>query len=170
MIRIPRIGKAVVVLVTVMFMGCASLPDVGPFATATGDLRSAVAASGQAAESELRLMEGGASNADAFAKQWEYRDDAMKGLVDYADAVVGVVSASEKAGASYDRLTDDVKALATSAGISLPGSGVVSSVSDAGRLVYEQIARMKAAKSLEATLAESQPAIEQIVTVISKDL
>ena len=161
----PLLGLAFVTLI-----GCTTLPDVGPFAEATAELRSAVVGSGTTAESELRRMQGGQSYAEQFADQWKTRTQAMNGLVDYADSLQSIVKASSDAESNVGALADNVAQLATAAGIALPGAGAVAVASDMASFVYRQIALARAAQSLAGALETSQPAIEQIANKIALDL
>lgn len=150
--------------------GCASVPEVGPFAQATAEVRSAVVTAGATAEAELRRMEGGEQYADRLQAQWKTRVKAVGALVDYTDSLQSIVEAGQQGGDTADALADSVTRLAGAAGIALPAAGTVDVATDTARFVYQHIARMRAAKSLEASLEASQPAVEQIAQTIALDL
>ncbi len=150
--------------------GCTTLPDIGPFVEATSELRNAVISAGSAVQTELSAMEKGNCYAEQFTQEWKPRVKAMTSLIDYADSLSGIVKSSEESGANFSALAENLKMLATTAGIVLPGCGIVDVVTDTGRFIYEQSHRAQAANSLEEALTVTQPAIEGIVAVIQKDL
>ena len=79
-------------------VGCAAMPEVGPFVDATVEMRSAVASSGNAVEAALRQMPGDQNYADNFARQWSTRVQAVDTLVDYAESLHAIVQAGQTGG------------------------------------------------------------------------
>ena len=150
--------------------GCTTLPDVGPFAEATAELRSAVTVAGSTVESELRSMHDGGGFADAFSRQWATRVTAVTGMSEYADSLAGVVAAANGARANVGAVAENVKTLASTAGIALPASGAVDLVTEAGQFIYGQYALARAATTLEQALEAAQPAVERIAVLIAADL
>ncbi|MBI5503654.1 MAG: hypothetical protein HY899_02560 [Deltaproteobacteria bacterium] len=159
-----------VALVLSVIGGCATLPDVGPFTGATGDLRTAVVSSGAVVDTELRMMSGAAGRADLFALQWQNRVRALDAVAEYSASLAAIVDAGNHGKESATKLADAIKGLAQTAGIAVPAAGAVPIVVDAATMIYGQIAVVRGAHSLEEALDASQPAIAQIGTVIAKDL
>jgi hypothetical protein len=159
----------VVPLIGVM-SGCASLPDMTPFVSATAEMSSAVIASGAAVESELKPVAEFKDVAATFAQQWAVRRQAMLGLVDYADALNQISQASQSGESAVDSIANSLTGLATAAGIALPAAGVVATVTDIGKFVYNQIALVRGARSLRHAMTSAQPAIDRISEKIVLDL
>ena len=160
-------------LVGWLLAGCATLPDVQPFTDATVSLRSAVASSGAAVVGELQRVEipGVKSNAAALETAWVERNKLFTSLVDYANSLQGIVDAGKTGAESVGALADSVKKLASAAGIVQPGAGEAAAVvTETAQFVYEQIAKARAAASLEKALAELQPAIQRIAEKVASDM
>jgi hypothetical protein len=175
------IGLFGLALVVTLSSGCATLPNVSPFAEATVELRSAVITSGTAVEAELRenpvelredrdLAEKLSKRADVFAKEWAVRVRAMDALVKYSESLVAIVEAGKGGEQSARAVADSVSNLAGALGIVIPAAGAVSVGTDAAVFIYGQIANIRASKSLEEALVQAQPAIDHLVANLSKDL
>ena len=162
-----------VVLVAWLFAGCANLPDVQPFTDATVSLRSAVASSGAAVVGELQRVEisGVKSNATALEAAWVERNKLFTSLVDYANSLQGIMDAGQTGAESVGALADSVKKLAAAAGIVQPGAGEAAAViTETAQFVYQQIAKARAAASLEKALSEVQPAIQRVTEKMAADM
>ncbi len=174
MVRLPVkrfTTVCILLLCTGVFAGCASLPDFSPFATATADMSSAVIASGTTIESALQPIAGWESFATQFAKDWQTRKQAMHGMVEYADGLNQITQAGRSGADSAGALADSLTGLATAAGMAVPGgSVVVSTVTKAAKLIYEQIALVRAARSLKNAMASAQPVIDRVTEIIVQDL
>jgi len=153
-------------------MGCTSLPDVGPFVDATYELKSAVAESGSTVASELRYIDDdGAQYADQLTQAWKARNRAFTAIAAYADSLQAIVASGQKGSEAAGKLADSVKGLADAAGIALPGSpAAIAVATDAIKLIVENINKARAAKSLAEAMARANPAVEEIVRLISADL
>ncbi|HEV8543724.1 MAG TPA: hypothetical protein VGR78_15120 [Verrucomicrobiae bacterium] len=166
-----RHGELLSGILLVAALGCAALPSVGPLVDASNQLRSAVETSGAAVETELRLMSGGASQADQLHRQWKARNEAFAALTAYAHSLQDIIAAGESGAATAEKIADSVAALAKGAGVALPGSPeAVSVVTDAAKFISAQIAIARAAKSLEQSLVAAQPAVDEICRLIASDL
>lgn len=156
-----------------LFAGCQNLPDTQPFTDATVGLRSAVAATGTTVSAELRQtpLPKVAAQADNFEKAWVARDAAMSALVAYANSLQAIVDSGKTGGESAGKLADAATTLAGTLGAAnlLAGAGGTLLV-DTFTYAYGQIAKARAAKSLEAALVELQPAIERLATLLAADL
>lgn len=149
---------------------CTPLPDLGPFVQSTAAVRSAVITAGTVTIGELWSLPEGGPAAEQVAAQWPARVRAMDGLVAYADTLHAIVVTGSHGANTVGRLAESVSQLAAVAGLVLPASGTAAVVSDAAHLVTDQVARMRAATALEHALAQSQPAIAQILRLITHDL
>jgi hypothetical protein len=157
-------------LVVVLAWGCAALPDVSPFASASRDLASAVKASGTAISGELHASPDVESHARQFDAAWAARNQAMQGVVAYSDGLVGIVKATGEARASARSLADKLGALATAVNIAQPGAGAAIGVaSDTAAFIWAQIALARGAESLDEALGHAQPAIDRLAEIIGRD-
>ncbi|MEO7411905.1 MAG: hypothetical protein ABIZ81_00990, partial [Opitutaceae bacterium] len=102
---------------------------------------------------------------------WAVRNKAMSALVEYASSLQAISDAGRKGAESAKQLADaadnltralDVASFGTSAGARLGA--------DTFAYAYGQIAKARAARSLEASMAEVQPAIERIAALFAVDL
>jgi hypothetical protein len=133
-------------------------------------MSSTVIAGGTIVERELTLMEGGAKYAADFKSQWAARKQTMIGLVRYADALHEITQAGRTGAHSMGKLADSLAGLATSAGVVLPASGLVSVATDAAKMIYQEIAMVRAARSLKSAMVRAQPVVDRITAIIVKDL
>ena len=157
-------------LVAVLFSGCASLPEIGPFVDASAQLRAGVASSGDAVAAEVRRIEGGDKLADQLSAEWAARVQMCDALVRYADSLQAITEAGREGRQTAQSLADSVTALATAAKIALPGAQAVGVVTDTAKFIYQQIALARAANSLENSLTAVAPAVDEVATQIARDL
>lgn len=156
-----------------LLAGCPSLPDTKPFADATTSLRGAVVSSGTAVVSELKRnpIEGMAAQGTALEREWKTRAKLMSALGDYAQSITAIADAGNKGGESAQKLADAANTLAQTLGAAnLAASAGATLAIDTFKFVNGQIARARAAKSLDAALTEMQPAIERIAELLAADL
>jgi hypothetical protein len=163
----------IVGLLAALLAGCASLPDTQPFSDATASLRRAVAASGTAVVSELKTAPLPAVNAQArkLEDAWSARNKAMSALVDYANSLQAIALAGGKGAESAKNLADAANTLAKSLDAASLGASAAAGVAvDTFTFAYGQIAKARAARSLELSLSEIQPAIDRIAALFAVDL
>nr|MCU0974265.1 hypothetical protein [Burkholderiales bacterium] len=67
-------------------------------------------------------------------------------------------------------VADAVTGLATAVGVALPPAATVGTVTDSAAFVYGQIAAVRASQALAEALRNATPAVDQIATVMAKDL
>jgi hypothetical protein len=166
-----RIVQVMFLMLVVTAIGCTSLPDIGPFADATHQLKAAVAQSGSTVSDELRNTEGGSETADKLDKEWEARNQAFEAIAAYSDSLEAIVSSGNQGAQAAGELADSIQEFAEAAGIIIPASpAAINAVSDSFKLLVKYIANTRAAKSLEEAMVKAQPAVEQIVKLIVEDL
>jgi hypothetical protein len=156
-----------------LLTGCANLPDTRPFTDATINLRGAVASSGVAVVGELgrTRIEGVSREAKALEDAWKERQRLFSALIDYANSLQAIVDSANHRTASINALCASASKLAEMANVLEPGAGEAgSAVSKAAAFVYAQIAKARAASSLERALVEIQPAIERIAQIMSDQM
>ncbi|NVM23998.1 MAG: hypothetical protein HWN68_19740 [Desulfobacterales bacterium] len=163
--------QAIFLMLVVTATGCTSLPDIGPFADATHQLKAAVAQSGSTVSDELRYTEGGKETADKLDKEWEARNQAFEAIAAYSDSLEAIVSSGNQGAQAAGELADSIQEFAEAAGFVIPASpAAINAVSDSIKLLVKYIANTRAAKSLEEAMVKAQPAVEQIVKLIVEDL
>jgi hypothetical protein len=147
-----------------LLAGCGSVPDAGRLVDASVQLHSAIGASGSAVATELRAARRD-ETAQQFAVAWTHTERSVAGLVQYAEALGGIVRAGREGGESVQRVAAAGSELAAAVGLGLPAAGLATAV-DIGAQVYQQIALARAAQSLEASLARMQPAVDRMAELI----
>jgi hypothetical protein len=163
------IARLAPVLILLLATGCAALPDVSPFASASRQLAAAVKASGSAISEDLHATPELRARAKAFDNAWAVRNDLMRAVVAYSDSLVGIVKASGDSREAARTLADKVSGLAQAVGVLQPGAGPAADVAaDTAAFVWAQIALARGAASLEEALQHAQPAIERL-TIIKSD-
>lgn len=166
-----RTMQAIFLLLVVTATGCTSLPDIGPFADATHQLKAAVAQSGSTVSDELRYTTGGKETADKLDKAWEARNQAFEAIAAYSDSLEAIVSSGNQGAQAAGELADSIQEFAETVGIAIPASpAAINAVSDSIKLLVKYIANTRAAESLEEAMVKAQPAVEQIVKLIVEDL
>lgn len=102
---------------------------------------------------------------------WAARNKAMTALVGYANSLVAITESGERGGESARKLADAAGTLVETLKATNPLAGRAGSlVVDTFEYAYAQIARARAAKSLEEALALLQPAIDRIAILLALDL
>lgn len=168
-----RLNGLFLIAAALLLAGCPSLPDTQPFTDATVGLRGAVASSGTAVVAELKRnpVDGMAAQGAGLEKAWQVRTKAMTALVDYANSLQAIADSGRKGEESAQKLADAATTLVQTLGAAnLAASSAAGLAIDTFKFANGQIARARAAKSLEAALAEMQPAIERIAELLAADL
>lgn len=147
-----------------LLAGCGSVPDAGRLVDASVQLHSAIGASGSAVATELRAARLD-ETAQQFAAAWTHTERSVAGLVQYAEALGGIVRAGREGGELVQRVAAAGSELAAAVGLGLPAAGLAAAV-DVGAQVYRQIALVRAAQSLDESLARMQPAVDRIAELI----
>ncbi|MGH7390524.1 MAG: hypothetical protein ACREM3_13860 [Candidatus Rokuibacteriota bacterium] len=166
----PSPKPTMLLLAFLVAAGCAALPDVSPFATASRELAGAVKASGAAVTEDLQTSPSLDAEAKKFDRAWAARNDAMRAVVSYSDGLVGIVEATGDARASARSLADKLGGLAAAAGVAQPGAGAAANVAaDTAAFIWAQVALARGAASLEQALGHAQPAIDRLAEIMSRD-
>ena len=168
--RMRMVGSLLMLFMAVILVGCASLPEVGPFVDATVELRSAVVASGSTVVAELRLMPDGDVLASRLAQEWATRAQAVDALVIYAESLRTIIKAGQQGRQAARALADSVTGLAQGVGVVVPAAGALPVAVDAATFVYSHIALIRASNSLEEALVNAQPAVKRIAMILAQDL
>ena len=168
--RMRMVDCLLMLCVAATFVGCTSLPEVGPFVDATAEMRSAVVVSGSTVVAELRLMPEGEALATTLEQEWAKRAQAVNALVIYAESLRTIIKAGQQGGQAARALADAVTGLAQGVGVVVPGAGALPVAVDAATFVYSHIALIRASHSLEEALVNAQPAVKRITMILAQDL
>jgi hypothetical protein len=147
---------------------CAQLPDLAPFARATGEMAGAVRAAGPAVVSEVRLLEGGDEIASRLERSWEARAAALDVVAHYADSLASTVGSSRGNGEAAAAVARSIGELAGAAGAPVPPSAL-GAASDAARFIWAQVQLAAGARSLVEALAAAQPVVDRVAETLDAD-
>lgn len=168
--RYAHLALVATLVASVYAAGCAPLPDVSPFSTTTRELASAIRTSGDTAVTIIADEHNPQSAIDLRAA-WDTRDKAMHALVRYSDSLAAIVAGFNEAKANAAKLGDSIEQLAQATGVIAPGGGAAAGVAiDVGELVVTQLAKVKAARSLEEALTEGQPVVDAVAAHLGRRL
>jgi hypothetical protein len=90
-------------------------------------------------------------------------------MVAYAESLEAIASAGNKGAESARNVADSITKLAQSVGLA-PAAPVVDAVTDTAAFVFGEIAKVRAAKSLDEAVARSGPAIRRIGDLVSQQV
>jgi len=150
--------------------GC-SLPNLRPFSEATQELRESVHLTQRQVQENLDALarqdaERFKVHAEAFAQIWKTRLDLLDALLDYSASLASIAEAGEGGGRSVEAVGDSLKQLTAAAG----QAGLIAQAAlDAGGLIYNVIATVRAEKSLRTAVLAADPAIQDIAANLDKD-
>jgi hypothetical protein len=141
---------------------------VQPFVTLSTTVQEAVGETGRAVEAELRLSSTERALANRFRESWDARDLAAAAFLRYSLVLKEVTDAGGHGDEAVTRVSSAVEDLAQSVNLSLPGQ-VLSLATDAGKLVFAQIAAARARSELKDALGDLQPAVNRVVEIFAQD-
>jgi hypothetical protein len=164
---------------SLLLVGCRTLPDAAPFAEASLRVRTAVASSGDAVVAQMRSVtetdDSGSpvrildAQADALESAWNQQVAHLDATVQYARSIQAVIDAGNSGAQSARAIADSVSRLAGAVGI-VPGAQAVGTATDVAAFVYAQVARVRAARTLEEALDHADPAVQRIAALIDDNL
>lgn len=167
-------------MLLVLLGGCATLPDLAPYADSSVQLREAVAASGRATVQELRLLrqsnlspedqERLDASIDKLEADWAVRVVALSAVVAYSESLQAIADAGSTGGEATSKVADSLKSFATTVGVAAPAGQAVGAATDLAKFIYGRIAEVRAEKALGKSLRLADPAVLQLVSTIQKDL
>jgi hypothetical protein len=148
---------------------CTSLPDTGSFTAAAIATQQSTTAVGNAVEAEIQVAANAlppanpsrgllTQKAKDFRTSWTTTEKSLAATVRYAESVEGIVAAGNEGRKSVDAVAEAIEDLAGGIGVPL-APAAAGAVLGTGELVYEQLARVRAARRLEESLAAAGPAI-----------
>lgn len=165
--------------------GCTSLPDTSGYTASTIRLKSGVVSGGDAVKDQWtiavrELPDGGASDQlqvdlERFVSSWKLVEISLTAMVNYAESIEGIVDAGNSGAQSARDVADAAKALLDTVKVLPQGdaaTAIFGTVADAASFAYGEIAKARAAKRLEESLAKLGPAMEattEIIAVLLRD-
>lgn len=168
-------------LAVLLLSGCATLPDTSNYTAATIDLKQAMVSAGGAVESEIVAASQVASNQAAkrdiaagavqFRTAWDRNVAALQASVEYAQSIEAIVGAGNEGGASARKVADSASAFVTALGIAAgPAGPLAGALTSTGAFAYQELAKIRAAKSLKAAIAASGPLIVALQAKVREQL
>jgi hypothetical protein len=169
----PAAGLVSLLVLGAVLVACAALPDTSGYTAATIQVKQAVAAAGDAVAAEI---EAGAhavpkessnrqvllNNAGAFRAAWENTVGSLDAMVSYAESIESIVDAGNKGVESAEAVAGAVQRLANAI-VMDPVTGATKETFDTATttvsFIYGEIAKARAAESLEKAISEIGPAV-----------
>lgn len=167
-----------IIIALVTTGGCAPLPDLSGYTAATSTVRQSVASAGTAVSSEAdraREVMIGPANVETLRKakaefdaSWAKNRRAMDAMVRYAASIEAIATAGNEGAKSAAEVADQLQGLIGALGVPIaPAVGVAVST---GEKLFAQLALVRAAKSLKASLASADPAVRELQGVLSDNI
>jgi len=175
---IPKLRIGVALISALLVAACATLPDLSGYTAATVEVRQSVATAKRAVGDEIdnaaevvlsepahgQIVQAASDYDAAMAKTVT----AMDAMVDYAESIESIAAAGNKGKESALAVSQQVQDLAGMLGVPLaPAAAAIDAISQTGAFIYGEIAKIEAAKSLEAALAASGPSIVRLQQLVS---
>jgi hypothetical protein len=169
--RSGRLGALLGTVAAVALAACTAPADPRPFADATAALSSAVKASGQAVESNLRAssLPNADEAADRLRQTWSVRVAVMEQAVTYADGLRQIYNTAADSGKIVRQIAGDVTAIAAAAGLVMPPAAAIGAGVDGVALIYQNINNARAANSIQESLEFADRALTGIAQHLERD-
>ncbi len=164
---------------SLLFAGCTTLPDTSGYTIATIQVKQAVATTGDVVKEELiSAINAGATSADNravndFEKVWAVTLHSLDGMVVHAQSIEEIVDAGNKGSESAKAVADSVKNLVDTVKVDTI-SGTTAKVfelsADTVAFVYGEYSKHVSASSLEDALEKFGPSISKITVLIQAQI
>jgi len=166
-----------VVLISLL-SGCATIPDIQPFADATADMSTALNMGFAQTVNQLSVLQAEdpdlgtetAATLSDLRKRWKPSKEAINALVAYTDSLAALANAGKTGKEAANKLTDSFQGLYTAVAqlVPLPGlpEGLATAFNAIGA-VNGVIARMRAKHALKDAAEEAAPAVKTIADVLA---
>ena len=169
--RVP----ALAVILAFGLTACGTLPDVTPFAGATGDLRDAVVQVGPTVSAEIQGTPDGENYANLIDNAWNTRVDAVNAMNNYSQSLVAIVGAGNEGSKTAEKISNSFGSMLEQAGKVLPGAlsagaALTENANEAVKLLIKTYVNIKAMSDLGDALNAAQPGINSFSRLLSKDL
>lgn len=153
-----------------LLAGCAPLPDVSGFASASGELALATRGVGEATVPIIRGARGDEA-ASTFAKNWGERVATMNAMARYADALAEITANFGNAKRDAEALAASVERLAGESGLLPMGSSAaVGIATDIATLVVTQLQQARAARDLREALERVDPVVQLVAARLGRSI
>jgi hypothetical protein len=167
--------------IILLLASCTTLPDATGYTAATIEVKQSVAASGAVVEAEITnaaasLGEDSSARdtagklAEQFKQAWTPTVASLDAMIAHAQSIEAISAAGNKGGESARRVADSLKTLTNAVGIALPVAAPVGEAVSIAARIYEEIAKVEGAKSLEAALARSGPPLVLIQSKVREQV
>lgn len=164
---------------SLLFTGCTTLPDTSGYTIATIQVKQAIATTGEVVKGELQsAIKAEATTANvgslkAFDKVWAVTMRSLDAMVIHAQSIEQIVDAGNKGSESAKAVADSVKNLVDTVKVDAI-SGTTAEVfelsADTVAFVYGEYSKHVSAKSLEDALDKFGPSITKITVLIQAQI
>jgi len=160
-------------LLVVCLSGCATPPNVEPFANATSELRRAIVEGGTVTAEAMTLAAKADSDpkknksAKEFVEIWQVRLKLADVLLGYSDAISGIASAGKDAEGTSKALGQSIMSLASY--VPVTGLAIEEGV-NLGQLLLTTGLQIKANKDLGKAIDDAHEALDKVAGYLQRDL
>ena len=162
--------------VLVVFSSGCALPDLGPLADATAQIHAATQQVGTSLVEDLERLALLEAEDHAFKeypatfrKAWDERLSVMAALVEYSDALAGIVDAAGKFGENATSLADSVSGLLAAGGVN-PANVLSDAALSVVTIGGEALVTIKAHSDMDKAVEAADPAVQRVAKILGKDL
>ena len=177
--QVPRLFLPLVPL-TLIVWGCATLPDVKPFAESTAALAAAAGAQYHDVSNDVASLQEPrvpGDSEDTYAQRRSLLQDTQKvfaatdksldalfdAMTAYSEKLASLAAAGKTGPDAAQSLLDSAKGFADLAGISIPVAGPVADVITKGfKAIADEFTKVQAKRSLAAAADAAQPGVDLI--------
>jgi hypothetical protein len=144
--------------------GCATIPSITPFSEQTDRMVTGI--NGGYTATQLSLAAVSQPQAKKLADAWSPTATALTGIVAYSQALTAVAAAGAEGSKAAGNVADAVDGLLASFSISpIPDAAVA-----AFKALNQQIAKIRAKRSLQDAVGEAQPAVDTLANILVAQL
>ena len=152
------------ILLLVTGTSCGPIPSITPFSEQTDRMVSGI--NGGYTASQLSLAAVSEEQAKKLAAAWGPTATALTGIVAYSQALTAVATAGAEGSKAAGNVAEAVNGLLSSFSVAAIPAGVVAGFKAAN----EQIAKIRAKRSLHEAVGEAQPAIDDLAKILVEQL
>lgn len=150
---------------------CTRPPSVEGYADMTSEMSSSISSSYLQARSSLSNSQvANEKLLESLDTAWLGPKKSLEAVVQYSDALVGLVEAGKNGQEAANSLGSGLSTLAATIGLSVPGGAAVVALKELATTAYGEIAALKSTKRLHQAIKLAEPAILKVSEIISADL
>jgi hypothetical protein len=144
--------------------GCATIPSITPFSEQTDRMVTGI--NGGYTATQLSLAAVSQTQAKRLADEWKPSATALTGIVAYSQALTAVATAGGQGAQAAESVADAVNGLLSSFSVAAIPDAAVAGF----KALNQQIAKIRAKRSLQGAVAEAQPAVDALANIMAAQL